>query len=171
MLQNRPALVFFSAAMSKSFPPVAVSDTAGQMCPLQNPAQPTPMPQVVRNPALRALLRVMAALCLVLAVLGVVVPGLPTTVFVLLAAWAAARSSVRLHAWLWQHRLFGPMLQNWAAGGCVSRRAKWSATVMMVLCGAALWFLPHTAHWVATFACVSMACVLLWLWQRPEPKK
>ena len=43
-----------------------------------------------------------AILCLVLGVIGVFVPGLPTTVFILMAAWAAARSSPRLHEWLRQ---------------------------------------------------------------------
>ncbi len=64
-------------------------------------------------------------------VIGVIVPGLPSTVFILMAAWAAARSSPRLYRWLWFHPLFGSMLRNWANGGRVSRHAKWSATFLM----------------------------------------
>ena len=56
--------------------------------------------------------------------LGVLLPGLPTTEFVLLAAWAASRSSPRLSAWLDNHRLFGPLLRDWRNGGVVSRRSK-----------------------------------------------
>ena len=59
-----------------------------------------------------------------LAVAGAVLPVLPTTPFVLAAAWAASRGSTRLHAWLLSHRLFGPMLADWEGSGAVSRRAK-----------------------------------------------
>jgi uncharacterized membrane protein YbaN (DUF454 family) len=93
---------------------------------------------------------------------------LPTTVFVLIAGWAAARSSQRMHTWLWRHRLFGPMLRNWSRGGCVSRRAKWSATAMMSLCAVILlWTRPPA--WVQAVALTCMGCVLVWLWFRPEP--
>lgn len=65
--------------------------------------KPDPEP---RGPLVRALFYAFAVLCLVLGLIGVVVPGMPTTVFILLAAWAAARSSPRLHAWLLGHRIF-----------------------------------------------------------------
>ena len=113
-------------------------------------------------------LLVFAVLCLVMGVIGVIVPGLPTTVFILLAAWAAARSSPRLHGWLMRHRLFGPMLVNWQNGGFVSRRAKWSATIAMAVCAVILWFTAHQV-WGAWLGIGSMACVLVWLWCRPEP--
>ncbi|WP_449262216.1 YbaN family protein, partial [Escherichia coli] len=79
-----------------------------------------------------------------------------TTVFVLMAGWAAARSSPRLHAWLWRHRLFGSMLRNWADGGRVSRRAKWSATALMALCAVVI-VLTGVARWAAILACTCMA--------------
>lgn len=116
----------------------------------------------------RWLLLLFAALCLVMGVIGIFVPGLPTTVFILMAGWAAARSSPRLHAWLWRHRLFGPMLRNWADGGRVSRRAKWSATLLMALCAVVL-VVSSAPRWVALGASLCMGCVLLWLWRRPEP--
>ena len=97
--------------------------------------QPLPPPHHEPKPALvRWLLMAFAILCLIMGVIGIIVPGLPTTVFILMAGWAAARSSPRLHAWLWNHRLFGPMLQDWTHGGRVSRKAKWSATIVMALC-------------------------------------
>lgn len=126
-------------------------------------------PALSRSKWMRWLLRSMAILCLGLGVAGVLIPGLPTTVFILLASWAAARSSPRLHDWLWQHRLFGSMLQNWAAGGYVSRRAKYSATATMVLCVAVLWWLSALV-WIKIIAYACMGCVLVWLWLRPEPQ-
>ena len=125
------------------------------------PLRPLPWP-------VRALLQLFALLCLGLGILGVIVPGLPTTVFILMAAWAAARSSPRLYRWLWNHRLFGPLLRNWAQGRCVSRRAKWSAALVMSLSTAILWLAP-TPRWAAILATLCMACVLAWLWRRPEP--
>lgn len=117
---------------------------------------------------LRILLLVFAVLCLLLGIIGIVVPGLPTTVFILMAGWAAARSSPRFNAWLEHHRLFGPMLRNWRAGGYVSRRAKWSATVMMAVCAVIL-FLTTPVPWLAEGVTAFLALLLTWLWHRPEP--
>ena len=153
-------------------PPVPPTPTTSTP-PIQTPtpSQRPPPPPVLRPlPApVRWLLLAFAVLCLALGVVGIFVPGLPTTVFILLAAWAAARSSPRLHAWLWYHPLFGAMLRNWAQGGCVARRAKWSATVLMALCAVILWALS-SRWWTAAVATGCMAVVLLWLWRRPEPR-
>lgn len=132
------------------------------------PARAAPAPAVVGRWYMRWLLRAFAVVSLCLGIAGVFIPGLPTTVFILMSGWAAMRSSPRMHAWLWNHRLFGPMLQNWAAGGLVTRRAKRSAAAMMTVCAAVLWLTP-TPLWVRIVACTCMAAVLTWLWQRPEP--
>lgn len=65
--------------------------------------------------------------------LGIVIPGLPTTPFLLLAAWAAARSSPRLHAWLFNHRWFGPPLRNWQRERAIATRVKLFAVTLLVL--------------------------------------
>lgn len=120
------------------------------------------------SPLVRGLLYAFAVLCLILGLIGVVLPGMPTTVFILLAAWAAARSSPRLHGWLLDHRLFGSLLRNWQNGRCVSRSAKWSATATMAICAV---IVSLTAHkpWLAALAIGCMATVLAWLWSRPLP--
>lgn len=127
--------------------------------------KPVPRPT---SPLTRALLYGFAVLCLVLGLIGVVLPGMPTTVFILMAAWAAARSSPRLHAWLLNHRLFGPLLHNWENGRTVSRRAKWSATITMAVCAVIVSFTAHRP-WLAVLAIGCMATVLAWLWSRPPP--
>lgn len=110
----------------------------------------------------------LACLSLALGAIGVVVPGLPTTPFVILAAWAAARSSPRLHGWLVEHRLFGPLIHDWRAYRAVSRRAKGAATASMGVCAAVL-FLVGPTTWVAAAGVGIMAIVATWLWLRPEP--
>lgn len=105
---------------------------------------------------------------LALGLIGIAVPGLPTVPFVLLSAFAAARGSQRLHAWLLAHRQFGPMIRDWQRHGAVSRRAKRLATGMMAAC-AVVMFLTAPRWWMATTGTAFMAVVALWLWRRPEP--
>ena len=102
-------------------------------------------------------------------VVGIVVPGLPTVPFVLLAAFAAARGSTRLHHRLLAHRQFGPMIRDWQAQGAVSRRSKWLATTMMAACAVIL-FLTAPKAWMAATGTAIMAAVAAWLWRRPEPR-
>ena len=105
-----------------------------------------------------------------LGIVGIVVPGLPTVPFVLLSAFAAARGSRRLHAWLLAHRQFGPMIRDWEREGAVSRRAKRVAIGMMALC-AVVMFLAAPKWWMAATGTTCMAIVATWLWRRPEPRQ
>lgn len=57
-------------------------------------------------------------------ILGVVLPLVPTTPFLLLSAYGFSRSSPRLHAWLIGHRRLGPPIQDWQAHRAIGRRAK-----------------------------------------------
>ncbi len=118
---------------------------------------------------MRAIWFVVAVASLVLGAVGVVVPVLPTTPFLLLAAYAATRSSTRLHTWLVEHRLFGPVITDWQANRTVSRRAKVTATVTMAASAVVL-FVVGTA-WIALAVTALMATVATWLWLRPEPAR
>jgi len=59
-----------------------------------------------------------------LGAVGTVVPGLPTTPFMLLALWAFSKSSKRFHDWLYTHRLFGPPLNQWREHRVIPVKAK-----------------------------------------------
>ena len=117
----------------------------------------------------RLLWLLLAYATLTLGVIGIFVPGLPTTPFVLLSAYAAAHGSARLHAWLLAHRRFGPLIRDWQAEGAVSRRAKWLATVMMAA-AAIVMFLSAPRWWMAATGTAIMVLVDAWLWLRPEPR-
>lgn len=111
----------------------------------------------------------LAYVALGLGLVGVVLPGLPTVPFVLLAAFAAARGSQRLHAWLLAHRQFGPVIRDWQMQGAVSRRAKRLAVAMMAACGVVM-LLAAPRPWMAGAGIAVMAVVAVWLWSRPEPR-
>jgi uncharacterized membrane protein YbaN (DUF454 family) len=72
-------------------------------------------------------------LCLVLAAVGAVLPLLPTTVFLIIAAWAFGRASPALRAKLLGNRRFGPPLKAWQAHGIIGRQAKRAALAAMAL--------------------------------------
>jgi hypothetical protein len=133
------------------------------------PEAPRSASETARSRLHRGLYLALAYICLGLALIGIVLPGLPTTPFVLVAAWAAARGSDRLHQWLMTHRLFGPMVRDWQAQGAVSRRAKWAATLTMLAC-AIIFFLTAPRVWMAALGSSIMGVVAIWLWLRPEPR-
>lgn len=76
--------------------------------------------------------RLLAYTSLGLAVAGIVLPLLPTTPFVLLAAWSAGRGSPEFQRWLQRHHLFGPIIENWQTHRAVPLKAKWLATAMLI---------------------------------------
>lgn len=85
--------------------------------------------------------------CIALASLGVVLPGLPTTPFLILASYFLVRSSPRLHGWLVRSRTFGPLLRNWQEHRGVTRNSKRVALVaaavaiaLSVVLGGLPWF-------------------------------
>ncbi len=78
----------------------------------------------------RIILLSLGWLCVGLAFVGIFIPGIPTTPFLIVALWAFAQSSKKFHAWLLNHKRFGPMLQNWESHRVVPRKAK---TLMVIL--------------------------------------
>lgn len=102
-----------------------------------------------------------------LAIAGVFLPLLPATPFALLAAWAFARSSPRLDAWLRDHPSLGPLIADWRARRAIPRRAKQIAVVslacswlMLAMLGAPLLVLAGVAP--------VMAGIGAWIVTRPQ---
>ncbi|MCX7544859.1 YbaN family protein [Marinicella gelatinilytica] len=81
-----------------------------------------------------------AVLALVLGLIGVVLPLLPTTPFLIVALWAASRCSPRLANWLENHPRLGPVLRNWRDHRAIPTTAKVLACVMMSLSFGVVWY-------------------------------
>jgi uncharacterized membrane protein YbaN (DUF454 family) len=103
-----------------------------------------------------------------LGAVGTVVPGLPTTPFMLLALWGFARSSQRFHDWLFNHRLFGPPLQQWQAHGVIAPRVKWLAVTTMALSLLYLLLFTGTPAWLALLTALFMLYGAAFILSRPS---
>ncbi len=72
-------------------------------------------------------------LFVIIGAIGIFLPVLPTTPFLLISLWAFSQSSERFHDWLYNHRIFGPPLQNWTKYGVIPLRAKIIALATMAI--------------------------------------
>jgi uncharacterized membrane protein YbaN (DUF454 family) len=111
---------------------------------------------------------VVGLVALALGAIGIAVPLLPTTPLILLAAFAFARSSNRLHEWLITHDVFGTLIDNWQRHGAISRRAKIASVVSMAaLLAISLAMAAPTV--VIVVQLVVLGAVALFILTRPLP--
>ena len=119
------------------------------------------------GPVARRAWQGLAVLCIGLGGIGAVLPLVPTTVFILGAAYAASRSSPRLHAWLYAHPRFGPILRDWREHRALRPRAKRTALLLL----AASWLIMMLTvesdgpRWIGSGV---IAAVAVFLATRPE---
>ncbi len=127
--------------------------------------------RLVHSPLVRALLIGCSGFFLILGFIGLFLPLLPTTPFVLLAAACYARSSVRFYNWLMNHRWFGEALRRWVEFRCISRKNKIYAICLLwiTLLPTIVWVIPVFA--VKILLGLIGASVTFFLLTRPsEPR-
>lgn len=107
-------------------------------------------------------------LCLLLGFIGIFLPLLPTTPFVLLAAFCFSRSSERLHQKLLSHKVFGPIIDEWEQHGVIPLKVKcFSSTMMLVMVSYPLIYRDFEP-WLKGVV-VAVVLVALWyVWSRPS---
>lgn len=94
---------------------------------------PDVRPRLHSSAAVRLLYMAVGVTSLAIGFVGVFLPVLPTTVFVLVAAYCFARSSERFHSALLSNRYFGPIIRDWQANRCISLRSKVYAITLVAI--------------------------------------
>jgi len=103
-------------------------------------------------------------LCIGLAVLGAVLPLVPTTPFLLLASWCFFRGSPRIHAWLHRSKWFGPTLDDWGHYHGIRRSMKYRTFVMIGVVVAASLVLSSLPGWLqyGVLGLVAIGLYVVW---------
>ncbi|MEZ5751853.1 MAG: YbaN family protein [Paracoccaceae bacterium] len=118
---------------------------------------------------LRAFWFVAGGVALVLGIVGVFLPLLPTTPFLLLAAFCFARSSPKVEMWLVEHPRLGPPIRDWRREGAIAPRAK-ALALGMIGATFALSLVIGVPTRVLLIQAVVLGCVVLFIATRPSPR-
>lgn len=116
---------------------------------------------------MRLLWLALGLLSVAAAMIGVVLPLVPTVPFLLLATFCFARSSERLHHWLVTHKRFGPAILDWNERGAIRPTAKRLATVS-ILAVFALSLVMQLRPMILIIQAVTLGAVLMFIWTRPN---
>jgi uncharacterized protein len=116
---------------------------------------------------MRALWFISGWMCIGMAVLGVVLPLLPTVPFLLLSAFCFAKSSDVAHQWLINHKTLGPPIQDWQQNRSIRRSAKIMASIG-ILAAFVVSLTLNIAWWALLLQTIVLICVSLFIWTRPE---
>jgi uncharacterized membrane protein YbaN (DUF454 family) len=105
-----------------------------------------------------------------MAFVGIILPGVPAAEFILLCAWASAKGSPKINAFLHANKYTGPILYNWNNGKVISRKSKLISTGSMALCTSIIIY--HDVNvYLLVFSLFGMLIGFLWIWSRPEKIK
>ena len=102
-----------------------------------------------------------------LADIGFVTPGIPFSIFLVIAAWAFAKSSPRMEKWLYNHPWFGEFLTNWTKKRVFPQKAKIGMLIVMASTLAVTYHVTHNMNmllWTGAF----MLGVAIWAWRYPS---
>ncbi|OBX35938.1 inner membrane protein YbaN [Halomonas elongata] len=110
----------------------------------------------------------LASLSFGIGLLGLFLPLLPTTEFMLAAVYCASRGSPRLEAWIRSRRYVGPLLESWETERAIPSRAKFAA-LGMIGASMVMIFLHLGEGWLRWVIVVLLGAVAAWLVSRPAP--
>ena len=99
------------------------------------------------------------------AYIGILLPGVPTTFFVILAAWAFGKSSEKFNKWLHEHKLFGKYLTNWETKKVYPTRGRYAMVGVMCLSLISMLFtLPLR---IVGYASFTFLLICIWAFRYP----
>ncbi len=104
-----------------------------------------------------------------LAILGVMLPILPTTPFLLVAAGCFAKSSPKMQRWLLTNKIFGPMINDWQQHRSIPKKAKYIALSSIVLSVAWSSYMLKSI-WLTLLIIALVIGPFIFLWRLPESK-
>jgi uncharacterized protein len=107
-------------------------------------------------------------LSLLLGTIGIILPVLPTTPFVLLAAFFYSKGSDKLHNWLLMNKYFGHMIKDWEQSKIIGLRAKIYSTSMIVPLFSYTLYFVSLVLWIKIAIAAIGLSVLLFIWTRPS---
>jgi uncharacterized membrane protein YbaN (DUF454 family) len=110
--------------------------------------------------------KILGFISLGMAYLGVITPGLPYSIFVVFAAYCFAKGSPKMHAWLYNHKLFGPFLTNWNEKRVFPIKMKYFMLAMMTT-SLVIMFVTGVKPIGVISTAVFMALVAVWAWRLP----
>ena len=117
------------------------------------------------HPVKRFLWKILGFISLGMAYVGLITPGIPYSPFVVFAAYCFAKASPKMHAWLYNHKLFGPFLTNWGEKRVFPTKMKFFMLAMMSTSLIIMSFTVPVRGVVYTG--IFMAFVAIWAWRFP----
>ncbi|QHM70172.1 DUF454 family protein [Mixta intestinalis] len=114
----------------------------------------------------RIILLTIGWLAILLGSLGVVLPLLPTTPFILLAAWCFARSSPRFHHWLLWRSWFGSYIRHWQQHRALPPGVKGRA-ILLIVCTFTFSVWMVEVFWLRIMLLVMLGALLIMMWRMP----
>jgi uncharacterized protein len=111
--------------------------------------------------------KILGFLSLGMAYIGVITPGVPYSCFVVFAAYCFSKGSPRMHAWLYNHKFFGPFLTNWTEKRVFPLKMKYFMLFMMSSSLAIMFFTGVKPIGIISTACF-MFLVAVWAWRYPS---
>lgn len=126
------------------------------------------LPTQTVGPITRLLLLAVGWVFVGLGLLGVILPVLPTTPFLLISVWAFSKSSPRLHRWLYTHPMAGPYLVSWSLYHVIPVKAKALAVALMVASWSYLTFFVATSWVLPTVVGFILLCAMAYILTQPS---
>lgn len=114
----------------------------------------------------KAVFFVLGWVCLIMAYVGVVTPGIPFSIFLVGAAYCFARSSKKMENWIYNHKHFGPFLLNWETKRVFPQRAKYAMIAVMSSSLIIMFFFVPLKGVI--YSGIMMLLVAIWAWRYPN---